>query len=154
MIRRLPLILALAAMLALPVTAQASDASLKRALLPYKNTLTIAILYLAGLDAAPAKSQGKTVESRAATFQSDFAKVEQVARSQKASTSAGRKAIGELMLALGDTYTAAGDLKAAGAAAAAGKASTAQAYVNKSQSRVKSSLVPYQAAGKAFGLFG
>lgn len=154
MIRRIPVILALAAMLALPMTAQASDASLKRALLPYKGTLTVAILYLAGLNTAPNKSAAKTVEGHAATFQGDFATVIRVARSQKASTNAGKKAVAQLLTALSDTYGAAGDAKAAAVAAAGGHAATAQADINKSQNLVKASLAPYQAAGKAFGLFG
>jgi len=146
-------ILALAAMLALPVTAQASDASLKRALLPYKGTLQVAILYLAGLNTAPSKSAAKAEEGHAATFQSDFAKVAKIARTQKPSTRAGRTALSDLLTALNDTYGAAGYAKTAGVQAAAGHASAAQAYINKSQNLVKASLGDYGNAGKTFGLF-
>ena len=124
--RRILMLCGLLPALAFPSMAQASDASLIHALAPYKNTLTVDVIFLAESSSKPpTKSTAASIASHLQHVQSDLATVGRVARGQKPSTSVGRKAQSEVLQGLGYAYGAAGDGLAAVAAVRANNTSAA-----------------------------
>ncbi len=151
--RRILLLCGLLPALAFPSMAQASDASLIHALTPYKDTLTVDLIYLAEVRTVPSKGTAASVASKLSKVQSDMTTIGRVARGQTPSTSGGRRAQSEALTALGDAYGAAGDGIAAANAARGGNTSAAQRDINSEQSEVAKSIPDFEAAGKTLGLF-
>lgn len=151
--RRFLLLCGLVPALVLPSMAQASDASMVRALAPYKATLTSDIILLAETNSVPTKATAASVWSHLKKVQSDLAAVARVARSQKPSTSKGRSAQSQVLTALSDAYGAAGDGLAAVLAVQSGKTAAAKTDIANEQAMTGRSLPYFEASGKALGLF-
>ncbi len=151
--RRILMLCGLLPALAFPSMAQASDASLIHALAPYKNTLTVDLIFLAEVNKAPTKATAASVASHLQHVQSDLSTVGRVVRGQTASTSGGRKAQSEALTALGYAYGAAGDGLAAVTAVRANNNSAAEKDIAHEQALVAKSIPPFELAGKTLGLF-
>jgi hypothetical protein len=151
--RRFVLLCGLVPALALPSVAQASDASMIRALAPYKATLTTDIILLAETNSVPTKSTAASVYSHLKKVQSDLATVARIARGQSPSSAKGRTAQSQVLTALSDAYGAAGDGLAAVAAVQAGKTAAARTDIANEQAMTGRSLPYFEASGKALGLF-
>ena len=108
MSRNILIVAGVVASLAFPALAQASDASFKNAVLPYQTELGTDLVFLAGLTSAPSKSAAPSDASKLRTAQSQLAACARAARSQKPSSSAGRKAQAEMLQGLALAYSAAG----------------------------------------------
>ncbi len=152
--RRFLLLCGLVPALVLPSMAQASDATMVRALAPYKATLTADIILLAETSSVPTKATASSVWSHLKKAQSDFSTVGRVVRGQKPSTSTGRSAQSQALTALGDVYGAAGDGLAAVLAVQTGKTAAAKTDIANLQLETGRSLPDFEASGKALGLFG
>lgn len=151
--RRILILCGLLPALAMPAMAQASDASMVRALVPYKNALTADFLVMAALNAVPPKSSVTAFTTKLQRAQSDMATVGRVARGQTPSTASGRNLKATLLVGLSYAYGAAGDGLAAMAALRAGKTSTATADIKNEQNEVAKAIVPFSSVGRALGLF-
>src|SRR5208282_355774 len=143
--RRFLLLCGLVPALALPSLAQASDASMVRALAPYKATLTSDIILLATTNSVPTKATASSVWSHLKKAQSDFGTVGRVVRSQKPSTSTGRSAQSQALTALADVYGAAGDGLAAVTAVQAGKGAAAKTDIANEQLETGRALPYFEA---------
>jgi len=153
MSRRILLLCGLLPALAFPTLAEASDASMVRAIAPYRNTIEADVLVLAALNQVPPKASDAAFTTKLGRAQRDMATVGKVVRGQTPSSSTGRKAQANVLVAVSDAYGAAGDGLAAMAALRAGKTSTARADIGNEQTEVAKSIPYFSAAGKALGLF-
>ncbi len=152
MLRNILIAAGVAATLAFPSLAQASDASLKNAVLPYQAELSTDIVFLAGLTSAPSKSAAPSDASKLRTAQSQLAACAGAARSQKASSSAGRKAQAEILQGLALAYSTAGYGLDAMAAVEAGKTPVATSDIAGEQREFKAAIGPLEAGGAALGV--
>lgn len=150
--RRILMLCGLLPALVLPSVAQASDASMVRALTPYKSALTADFIAIADLRSVPPKSQIAAWTSKLQRAQTDTATIARVARGQSPSTASGRSLQSELLSGLAEAYGAAGDGLAAMAADRAGNSSAAQADIRDVQTEVAKAIVPFSAVGRALGL--
>lgn len=151
--RRTLMLCGLLPALAFPAMAQASDASLVRALAPYKATLTNDVIFVAEVTAPPTSATAGAYASHLTQIQKDMATVGRVARGQTPSTSAGRSAQSEALSGLSYVYGAAGDGLAAIAAVRAGKAAAARTDVANLRAEVAKAIPPFEKSGKTLGLF-
>jgi hypothetical protein len=129
------------ASLAFPALAQASDASFRSAVAPYQTDLTNDVVFLAGLDSVPSKSAASSDASKLRTAQSQLTACARAARSQKASSTAGRKQQADLLQGLSLTYSSAGYGLGAATAAEAGKTSVARSDIAGEQRQLAAALV-------------
>jgi len=153
MSRRILMLCGLLSALAFPAAASANDASMIRAVSPYRTELTQDLLVLAALNTVPPKATIGAFNTKLTRAQSDMANVARVMRAQSPSSATGRKAQSNVLVALSDAYGAAGDGLAGIHAAQAGKTSQAKADIAREQVLVGKSIPYFSAAGKALGLF-
>jgi hypothetical protein len=147
----LPLLVSLAVLAAAPF-AQASDASLKKALKPYETRLTTDIGYLSNFS-APSKSAAPAALTKLSKIRSDLTGATKAATGQQASTSSGRKGRTQVLSALHDATVAAGDAQACATAARFGNKSTAKRDAKAEQGEINKAIPLFESGGKLLHLF-
>jgi hypothetical protein len=153
MSRRILLLCGLCGALAFPAGAAANDASMVRAIAPYRNALEADVISLAAFNNIPAKSTLGSWNTKLVRAQRDTANAARVMRAQSPSTSSGSKAKSNVLIALSDAYAAAGDGLAAIHAIQGNRIASARSDIAREQHYIAASIPPFSAAGKALGLF-
>jgi hypothetical protein len=144
--------LALLGLLALAPLAQASDATLEKAMKPYEKRLTTDISYLSNFS-APSKKAAPSTLTKLSTIGGDLAGATKAAASHQASTSSGRRGRTQILAALHDATAATSDAKASATAARAGKTSTAKRDAKTEQSQITKAIPLFESGGKLLKLF-
>lgn len=130
----------------------ASDASLKKALEPYKKKLTTDIAYLANFK-APAKSKAAAASKELGKIESTLNGAKKAAKSQTASTSKGKKGQTDVIAGVTDALTATSDGKASAAAAKSGKSSRAKSDAKSELKAIDKAIPLLETGGEDLGLF-
>jgi hypothetical protein len=147
----LPLLVSLGLLVATPL-AQASDASLERALKAYGARLTGDIGYLSSFS-APSKRAAGAVLHRLSKVRDDLAGATRAATGRQASTSSGRKGRKLVLSGLHDATAAAGDARACATAARSGNRFAAKRYERQEQSEIGKAIPMLESGGKVLHLF-
>jgi hypothetical protein len=147
----LPLLISLGLLIAAPL-AQASDASLRRAVKPYVSRLTADVSYLSNF-AVPRKSGVVTVLRRLDKIRTDLGGATRAVKDNQGSTSAGRKGRTLALSALRHATTATADARACATAVRAGKRSAAKSDQRHEQTEINRAISQFEAAGKLLHLF-
>jgi hypothetical protein len=147
----LPLVVLLALLAPAPL-ALASDASLKKALKPFKARLTADIAYLAGFS-APSRARASGALSKLATIRKDLSGATRAATNNKASTKSGRKGRTLVLSALHDATLATGDARASAKAARSGNRSAAKRDAKHERSEINKAIPRFESGGKLLHLF-
>lgn len=145
------LLLVVGLLVAAPL-AQASDASLKRAVKIYEVRLTKDISYLANLK-VPSRSAAPTVLRRLSKIGSDLAAVTRVAKSHHGSSSSGRRARVQLLSALSDVSAATRSARACATAARSRHRAAAKSDLKLEQRQVNKAIPLFESAGRLLNLF-
>jgi hypothetical protein len=153
MSRRILLLCGLLPVLAFPTIASANDASMVRALSPYRGALQNDILLLAAFNSPPSKGAAPSFITKLSRAQRDMNTVARIMRAQSPSTANGRKAQSNVLVGLSDAYAAAGDGLAAVNAVKSNKIAQARSDIAREQSYVAKSIPYFSAAAKALGIF-
>lgn len=147
----LPLAVLVAVLAAAPL-AQASDASLTRALKVYEGRLTRDIGYLANFS-VPSRTAAAHASNRLSKIGSDLRLAKRAATTHSASTSRGRRGRALVRSALRDATTAVADARACATAAGSGKRSAAKLDRKHEQTAINKAIVSFEAGGKLLHLF-
>jgi hypothetical protein len=147
----LPLLL-VAGLLASAPLAQASDASLKHALSPFKSRLTADIAYLAGFK-SPSKSAAGGVLRKLSKIGHDLSGATQAANGQQASTNSGRRGRTLVLSGLHHASLATSDAQASARAARAGKRATAKSDAKNEQTEINKAIPQFEQGGRLLHLF-
>jgi hypothetical protein len=145
-------LLVLLGLLAVASLAQASNATLEKAMKAYEKRLTTDISYLANFS-APSKHAAFSTLSKLSTITRDLAGATKAATDHQASTSSGRKGRTQILAALHDATTATSDAKASATAARSGKTSTAKRDAKAEQSEINKAIPLFESGGKTLHLF-
>ncbi|MGP0036132.1 MAG: hypothetical protein ACLP4R_16395 [Solirubrobacteraceae bacterium] len=146
------ILLGLLGLLVLVPLAQASDATLQKAMRPYDKRLTTDISYLSNFS-APSKKAAPSTLSKLSTISSDLSGAIKAASGQQASTSSGRKGRTQILAALHYATAATNDAKACATAARVGKRSTAKRDAKTEQSQINKAIPLFESGGKLLKLF-
>lgn len=146
------LLLVAVGLLAAAPLAQASDASLKRAVKVYEGRLTKDIGYLANLK-LPSRSAAPTVLRRLSKIRNDITGATRAAKGQHGSSSSGRKARTKLLSALSDASAATGSARACAKAARAGNRAAAKSDLKVELRDVNKAIPLFESAGRLLNLF-
>jgi hypothetical protein len=146
-----PLLVVLGLLVAVPL-AQASDASLKRAMKAYESRLTTDIGYLSNFS-VPSRSAASTVLHKLSKIGTDLSAATRTAKGQQASTNSGRKARTLLLSALSDATTGTGDARTCATAARSGNRSAAKRDQRNEQNEINKAIPLFESAGKLLHLF-
>jgi hypothetical protein len=141
------LVLPLGLLAAAPL-AQASNASLEKALKPYETRLTTDISYLSNFS-APSKKAAPAALTKLSKINSDLSGATKAATGQQASTSSGRKGRTQVLSALHEATVATSDARACATAARSGKKSTAKSE----QSEINKAIPLFESGGELLHLF-
>ena len=147
-----PILLLLLGLLALAPLAQASDATLEKAMKPYEKRLTNDISYLSNFS-APSKKAAPSTLNKLSRISSDLAAATKAATGHQASTSSGRKGRTQILAALHDATTATSDARTCAKAARAGKKSTAKRDAKTEQRQINKAIPLFESGGKLLKLF-
>jgi hypothetical protein len=145
-------ILVLLGMLAAAPLAQASDASLTKALKRYETRLTTDIGYLSSFS-APSRKAAPAALHKLSNVSRDLTGATSAATGQQASTSSGRKGRTQVLSGLHDATLAASDARATAAAARSGKRSTARRDAKEEQREINKAIPLFESGGKLLHLF-
>jgi hypothetical protein len=147
----LPLLVSFGMLVAAPL-AQASDASLTRAVKPYKTRLTADIGYLSSFS-VPSKSASSGVVRRLSKIRNDLNGATRAASGQQASTSSGRKGRTLVLSALHDATVATADARACATAAGSGNRSGANRDQRQEQTEIQKAIPLFESGGRLLHLF-
>jgi hypothetical protein len=147
----LPLVVAIGLLVVAP-SAQASDASLRRALKPYTGRLTTDIAYLSNFT-APRKSRAAAVLGKLSKIRGDLSGATRAATTNLASTNSGRKGRTLVLSGLSDATVAAGDARASATAARSGNRSGARRSAKKERTLINKAITLLPEGGKLLHLF-
>ncbi len=146
-----PLLVSLGLLVAAPL-AQASDASLKRAVKPYVARLTADIGYLSNFS-VPSRSGAATVLRRLPKISKDLRGATRAVKDNQGSTSSGRKGRTLALSALGHATIATRDARTCATAVRSGHRSAAKNDQRREQSEINKAISQFEAAGKLLHLF-
>ena len=146
-----PVLVCLGLLVAAPL-AQASDASLKRAVKPYVARLTADISYLSNFP-VPSKTGAATVLRRLSKIRNDLSGATRAVKDNQGSTTSGRKGRALALSALGDATTATGDARSCATAVRAGHRSAAKSDQRHEQREINKAISQFETAGKLLHLF-
>lgn len=144
-------VLPLALLIVVPL-AQASDASLERALKAYKGRLTVDIAYLSNFS-VPSHKAAATVLHKLSKVRSDLSGARRAATHQQASSSSARKGQALVLSALRDVLAAESDAHACAAAVRSADRAAAKRDQAKEQSEVNKAIPLFESGGKLLHLF-
>jgi len=146
-----PVLISLGLLLAAPL-AQASDASLKRAVKPYVQRLTADISYLSNFS-VPSKGGTATVLRRLSKVRKDLGGATRAVKDNQGSTSSGRKGRTLALSALAHATTATGDAVSCASAVRAGHRSVAKSDQRREQNEINKAISQFETAGRLLHLF-
>jgi hypothetical protein len=144
--------LVLIGMLLAGSTAQASDASVQRALKAYETRLAADIGYLSSFT-APTTRGAPAALRRLATVQTDLNGATTAANSHQASTRSGRTGRTEVLSALHHASLAATEAQRCGKATRAGHHADARRDAKAEQGEINEAIPLFEAGGKRLHLF-
>ncbi|MHB1571932.1 MAG: hypothetical protein ACYCXW_24030 [Solirubrobacteraceae bacterium] len=152
-IRAIPaILLALMLAFAFASAANASDASFRRALAPYKTKLTTDIAYLSNFS-APSKRAAPSSLRTLSRISRDLAGATKAAKGQQGSTTSGRKGRSEVLSALSYATSATSYARSSATAARGGNRSRALAYARSEQARIDKAIPLFEDGGRRLHLF-
>lgn len=132
--------------------AQASDASLTKAMKAYKTRLTTDIAYLANFS-APAKARAGATLTKLGKINRDLLGARHAAQINQASTASGRKGRTEVLSALGYALTSTKDATASARAARAGHRAAARADARAALREINKAIPLFEDGGRRLHLF-
>jgi hypothetical protein len=145
-------LLAALGMVAAAPLAQASDATLKRALKAYEGRLTADIGYLSSFS-VPSKGTAAGVLRRLSKVRTDLTGAARAANHEQASSSSGRRGRALVLSGLHDASAAAGDARACANAAGAGNRSAAARDRRLERREIGKAIPLFESGGRLLHLF-
>lgn len=132
--------------------AHASDASIRRAMKPYKTKLTVDIGYLANFS-APSRKAAPGALRTLSRVRTDLTGASHALTHQKASSASGRRGRTDVLSALRLALTATSDARTSATAARAGHSASARAAAKREQRQIGKAISKFQTGGRLLRLF-
>lgn len=148
----LPLLVIWAALLAAAPLANASDATIRHALKPYKKKLETDIAYLAAFS-APSRSAAPAALHKLSKIRTDLTGASHALQHQTASSSKGTKGRTDVLNALHTALTATSDAKNSATAAHTGHQSTAGTDAKSAKKEINKAIPQFETGGSLLKLF-